>query len=84
MSVPLELEGGGAAELTSLAGERAVLVSDRAAAPGSRVVARGLGFTYKIKAQRSIREGERFEVRGRLFDLTRDARLALQAALDEP
>jgi len=81
LSVPLELEGGGGAEVTSLDGERAVFLSDRAAAPGSRVVARGLGFTYKLKAHRSIRHNERFEVRGRLFDLTRDARLALEAAM---
>ncbi len=81
MSVPLELDGGGAAEVTSLDGERAVIMSDRAAAPGSRVIARGLGFTYKLKAHRSVRVGERFEVRGRLFDLTREARVALEAAV---
>ncbi|MEM6787091.1 MAG: hypothetical protein AAF715_06185 [Myxococcota bacterium] len=78
----LAREEGGEVTVVAIEGERVTLTALEPAAPGSRVVARGLGYVYRVKAHRSIRVGPHFEIHGRLFDLTREARRALVAALD--
>ncbi|RLB53299.1 MAG: hypothetical protein DRI90_21320 [Deltaproteobacteria bacterium] len=77
--IEIELSGGIIAELTSLVGERVSLRSAQAAAPGSRLDGVVLGDRHlRIKVHRCLRSGDRFEIEGRFFDLTRELRELLQ------
>ncbi len=80
--IALELSGGVQAELCAMDGERVTLKSPQAFAPGSRLEGTALeGRRLHIKVHRSVRSGDVFEVRGRLFDLRRELRELLQAHL---
>jgi hypothetical protein len=70
------------AELTAMSGERVTLLSDGAFAPGARIrVLLPDGAVLRIKVHNSSRQGERFVVVGRAFDLRRELREALAARL---
>jgi len=90
--IEIELSQDERAELRSLDGERVTLSSPRAAAPGSRLegavlAGQGLasdglgGKRLRIKVHRCVRTDDGFEIQGRLFDLTRKLRDALQERL---
>lgn len=89
--VPIELDSGRAAELCALDGDRVRLRAEQAAAPGSRLAGRlSSGHEVRLKIFRCIRQGERFELSGRLVDATRELRavlgrdLAHRAAQEDP
>lgn len=81
--IELELSGGVRVELCAMDGERVTLKSPQAFAPGSPLEGTALdGRRLHIKVHRSVRSGDGFEIRGRLFDLKRELRELLQERLD--
>jgi len=71
---------GGDAELLALDGERLVVRSTVASAPGSRLEGTlSTGGAVRLKVHRCRRVEASFEIEGRLLDVTREARAELAA-----
>ena len=69
--------------LLAIDGDRVELRTFQAAAPGSRLTARlAGGHPVRVKVFRCVRDGDQFEVTGRLIDATRELRGRLHAELD--
>jgi hypothetical protein len=72
--------------VTVLDGDRNSVLSTIPSAPGSRpegALTEG-GASVRIKVARCRREGERFLIEGRLIDVTRETRAAIQALVPPP
>ena len=83
--IPLRIDAVGPAELVHFAGENALLVSDKAFAPGKPLDVHVLfpdeDVIVKLKVAGSRRrEDGRFDVRARIINLTRETRERLQRA----
>lgn len=79
----VQWEGGGHAAVATLDGESIALRSTRSFAPGSRPAGTVPGGSeLRIKTHRSKRlDAESFLVEGRVLDLTRNLRVALERLL---
>ncbi len=82
MSLSLELEGGGRAEIVESDGANAVVRSSRASPPGSTLTGTpdggGRPFRVKVRSCRRADDGELpFVVEGRFVDVTKDQRALL-------
>jgi SOS-response transcriptional repressor LexA len=82
-SVAMTSAQGYILRLLAVDGDRVQLHSPQAAAPGSRLVARSSGgYEVRVKVFRCIRDGDQFEISGRLIDATRELRARLRAELE--
>jgi hypothetical protein len=80
MTIRLRLAKGGDAEILAMDGERVVLSSSLSSPPGSTLEASlddGVAVRVKVRGCRKG-EGGRFEIDGRLVDLTRALRERLK------
>jgi hypothetical protein len=76
---------GGEADVTALDGDRISVLSTIPSAPGSRPEgALAAGGGVAIKVARCRKQDDRFLIEGRLINVTRDTRAAIQALLAPP
>jgi hypothetical protein len=76
----MTLDDGTPVSVVAVAGDRATVLSPRAAAPGEPVALKlDGGGAVRLKVQRCVRTGDEFVLEGRLLDATRAVLDALAA-----